>query len=210
MFRSSPAAALAPAHDCARDRSRVALLAELAEDPRQAALIPAGEDLARVELLLGVHTHIERGIVGVGEAALAGVHLHRGHPEVEVHHVRAQALPGEQPQRLGVATADEARCAWELLGELEEPVLGLRIPVDRHERPLRAQTLGHQARVAAAAEGAVDRDPAGPRARWVAQVRGRRAGAGGPLVLEQSPDQLACEHGDVDAGHVKQDGRHAR
>ena len=41
----------------------------------------------------GVHAHVERRVVGVGEAALARVHLHRGDAEVQVERGRPRAPP---------------------------------------------------------------------------------------------------------------------
>ena len=88
----------------------------------------------------------------------------------------------EQLQRLGVAAADETHRARHLLCELGEALLGDWVAVDRHQRPARPQALGDQARVATAAEGAVDRDLT-------------RLGI-------QDIDQLTREHGDMGGGHV--------
>src|SRR6202007_1948144 len=63
--------ARAPPDDRPRDRRGAALLAELAQRGGEAALVPFGDDLACAERLAGVHAHIERGVVGGGEAALA-------------------------------------------------------------------------------------------------------------------------------------------
>ena len=59
--------------------------------------------------------------------------------------------------------ADEARRAGDLGGELGEALLGDRVAVDRDQRAGRADAVGDEARVAAAAERAVDRDLAGLR-----------------------------------------------
>ncbi len=69
--------ARAATRDRAGDRAREALLAVLVEELGQAPLVPAVDDVARVELLRRVHSHVERCVVGVGEAALPGVDLHR-------------------------------------------------------------------------------------------------------------------------------------
>ena len=50
----------------------------------RAALGPLVHDRARVELLRRVHPHVERRVVGIGEAALARVDLQRGDPEVHI------------------------------------------------------------------------------------------------------------------------------
>ena len=60
----------------------------------------------------------------------------------------------------------------------------------RDQRPRRAQAVGDEARVAAAAERAVDGD--------LARLRVQRF------------DQLAGEHRDVGLGHVKKDGQGTR
>ena len=168
----------------------MALLAELAQDPGDAPLVPGGDDLARCELLARVHAHVERGVIGVGEAALARVDLHRGHAEVEVDDVGACAFLDEHPKCLGVAAAQEAHRAGNLVGQLHEALLGERVAVDRDKRAVGAEALGDHARVPAAAESAVDRGLAG-------------------LGVEQL-EQLVGEHRDVDGGHVKQDGQRAR
>ncbi len=170
---------LAPADDRPRDRARVALLAEVAKDVRQATLVPFGHDLTGAQLLRRIHAHVERRVVGVGEAALAGVYLHRGHAKVEVGHVRAHALAGEQLQRLCVARADEAHRARGLGGQLGEALLGLGIAVDRHQRAGRAQSLGQQASVAAVAEGAVDRGLARLRIEQLEQLDRQHRGVRG-------------------------------
>ena len=81
-------------------------------------------------------------------------------------------------------------CARDLGGELGERLLGERVAVDRDQRPGGADAVGDEARVAGAAERAVDRDLAGLRVERL--------------------DQLPGEDGDVRAGHVKQDGQEMR
>jgi hypothetical protein len=163
----------APAHDRPRDRSRVALLAEVAQRPRQTALVPFGDDLACTQLLLGVHAHVQRRLIGVGEAALARVHLHRGHAEVEVRCIGAHALLAQELQRLGIAGADEAHRARHLLGQMLEALFGKRVPIDRHERARGAEALGEQPRVAAVTERAVDRRLTGLRVQQLQQLGGK-------------------------------------
>ena len=142
--------------DCARDRAGVALLAEVAQRSRQAPLVPVGDDLARTELLRRVHPHVERRVVGVGEAALARVDLHRGHPEVEIRRVGSNSLLGEQRQRLGVSGVDEPKRAFDVGRERLEALLCRRVAIDRDDRAAGADALGDESRVPAVAEGAVD------------------------------------------------------
>ena len=79
---------------------------------------------------------------------------------------------------------DEARVARHLGRQLGEPLLGHRVAVDPDQHSRRADPVGDQPGVAAAAERAVHGDLT--RAR-----------------IEQV-DQLAGEHRDVRLGHVKQ------
>ena len=131
--------------------------------PGQAPLVDLGEEGPRAELRAGVHAHVEGGVVGVGEASLAGVELHRGGAEIEQHGVCVEALAGELLERLGVARADEPHRAAELPVELVEALLGERVAVDRDQRPVLPETLGEQAGVTAPAEGAVHHALAGLR-----------------------------------------------
>ena len=67
---------VASADDRPRDRAGMALLTEVAQRLRQAALVPLGDHLARAQGLGGIHAHIQRRVVGVGETACACVDLH--------------------------------------------------------------------------------------------------------------------------------------
>src|SRR3954467_15668027 len=58
----------AVADDRARDLAGVALLPVLAEHARQLALVPAVDEVGGSELLLLIHAHVERRVVGVREA----------------------------------------------------------------------------------------------------------------------------------------------
>ena len=84
--------AAAAADDLARDPVREALLAVLAQHARDPAAIPGVDDLGGRQLLVGVHAHVQRRVVRVGEPALAVVDLHRAHAEVHVDEVGADAL----------------------------------------------------------------------------------------------------------------------
>ena len=79
---------------------------------------PHVPDLARGEVLVGVHPHVERRVVRVREAALARVDLHRAHPEVQVDQVGLQALIFQLLQAGGEVGAQEAGLARDLGGEL--------------------------------------------------------------------------------------------
>ena len=93
-----------------------------------------------------------------------------------------QSLRGERRQDIGIVAADEACRARGLLGEVREPLLGLRVAVDADELAAGAEPVGDEAGVAARAERAVDRGLA----------------RGGVERL----DQLAGEDGDVQSWHV--------
>ena len=124
----------AAAHDLARDPVGVALLAVLAQHAREAAAVPGVDQLGGGQLLRRVHPHVERRVVGVGEAALARVDLHERHAEVEVDEVGLQALLGQLAQAVLEVGADEARLARDLGGQLGERLLGQRVAVDRDQR----------------------------------------------------------------------------
>ena len=186
----------------------------------KAALVEALHDLAGGELLARVHAHVQRSVVGVGEAALARVDLHRGGAEVEVDRVCADSLPHQHLQPLGVAGADEPHIAGDLGRKLNEPLLGKRVAVDRDQRAGRAQALRHQARVAAAAEGAVHRgrtrgevEQLGQLVREHGDVSAVAAATGllrcalaGPMTRGPAASAMGAPH----VWHLTQDGRHQR
>ena len=88
--RGRRAARVAAADDLARDAVGVALLAVLAQQRARGGGASQVLTTSRaVSACVGVHAHVERRVVGVGEAALARVDLHRGHAEVEVDEVGA-------------------------------------------------------------------------------------------------------------------------
>ena len=87
---------------------------------------------------------------GVGEAALARVHLHRRDAEVQVDQVGRTPSSRSSAKPVGVVHAQEAGLAGRLARELLEALLGGRVAVDADERARRAEPVGHQARVAAA------------------------------------------------------------
>ena len=75
--------------DRASDLAGVALLAVLAQQTREPPLIPRVDDLLCRQLLTWIHPHVERCVVGVRESPLPGIHLHRGHAEIEIDQIRA-------------------------------------------------------------------------------------------------------------------------
>ena len=103
--------ALALADDRAGDRPGVALLAEVAEDRLEMALLGLVDELVGGALEARIHPHVQRRVVGVGEAALPGVDLHRGHAEIHQHGVGLQALVAQLREALDERRADEARRA---------------------------------------------------------------------------------------------------
>src|SRR5262249_35328604 len=82
LLRSPDRRLRAATPDRAGDRTRVALLAELAQRSSEAALVPLGDDLARAQLLRGIHPHVKGCLVGVRETTLTSVYLHRRHAQV--------------------------------------------------------------------------------------------------------------------------------
>ncbi|HEY7574641.1 MAG TPA: 16S rRNA (cytosine(1402)-N(4))-methyltransferase, partial [Thermoanaerobaculia bacterium] len=66
-----------PPDDLVGDRARVPLLAGSADQLGEAPGRVLVDDLTGGRLPVGVHAHVERGVVGVGEAPLPGVELQR-------------------------------------------------------------------------------------------------------------------------------------
>jgi hypothetical protein len=142
--------------DRLRDPSGEPLLAVPLEDPGQLLDRVGVEHVGRGLPLGVVHPHVERGVLGVGEAAVADVELHRGDTEVEQHpvHVVVPQL-GEHLGDLVVHRVHESGAAGVRLqpgtGELE----GVGVAVDADHVRLGAageDGLG----VPAEAEGGVD------------------------------------------------------
>ena len=180
----------AAADDLARHRAGAALLAELAQHARDPLLGPLVDDLGGRQLLLGVHAHVERRVVGVGEAALPVVHLHRGHAEVEDDAVGPHALAAQPLQRGREVRAQEAGPRRRLGGELAPALLAGGVAVDRDQLALGAQALGDQPRVAARAEGAVEEGLAGLRVEDLDQLGGQYGLVVGGHIAQCSPLRL--------------------
>ena len=120
---------------------RVALLAVLAEDAcarrRSSHVLTIS---AASSSCVGVHAHVQRRVVGVGEAALPRVDLHRGHAEVEVDEVGRDALVAQQLRRPSAKDARTKRVAQDTsAASCGEVLLGGRVAVDRDERAGRAR-----------------------------------------------------------------------
>ena len=135
----------------------------------------------------GIHAHVERRVVGVGEAALPGVDLHRRHPQVHVDEVGGQPLVAQQREAGGEVGADEAGLAGDIGRQLGKALLGERVAVDPDQRPGGADAIRDQPRVTGAADGAVD---------------GNRSRSG-----VEKLDQLAGQDGHVRRCHVNQCGQ---
>ena len=144
---------VAAARDGAGDRAGVALLTVLAQQAGEAPLVPGVDDVGRRQVLVGVHAHVERRVVGVGEAAVPRVDLQRRHAEVQDDDVGAHALVDECLQPLGERRALEPRLARDIRRELGEVLRGGRVAVDADQHPAGAEALGDQPRVAGSAGG---------------------------------------------------------
>ena len=168
--------------DLARDRAGPALLAQFADHLGESVLRPLVDHGGRREALRRVHPHVEWRVIGVGEAPLPGVDLHRGHAEVEDDPVGPDALPAQALEGGDEVGAQEAGSRRGIGGELAPALLRGRVAIDRDQLALGADPLRDQAGVAAAAEGAV-------------HERLARAGV-------EDVDQLGGEDGIVFDGHI--------
>jgi hypothetical protein len=77
----------APPDDLARDLEGEALLAEVPQDSGQLLGVEGVDDLGGGQRGVGIHPHVQWRVVGVGEAALGEIQLHRRDAEVEQHAV---------------------------------------------------------------------------------------------------------------------------
>ena len=107
-----------------------------------------------------VHPHVERRVLGVGEAALADVELHRGDTEVEEHGV--DGVEAEVVEHVGELVVDRVH-GGEPVTEAGQPVTGQveggGVAVDA-DHPGQLEPGQHGLGVAAQAEGRVDHDRA--------------------------------------------------
>ncbi len=142
------------------DASGLLLLAVGAQDPDQVAGGVGVEDLGGADAGRLVHPHVERGVLGVGEAAAGLVELHGGDAEVEEDALDAgDAEPLQHLGQLVVDGVDEggavAVAGEALAGEAQR----LLVAVEGDEAG--GGEGGEQGlAVAAEAEGAVDDDGA--------------------------------------------------
>ncbi len=133
-----------------------------------------------------VHPHVQRRVLGVGEAALAQVELHGGDAEVEEH--RVDRVEAELLEHLGELVVHRvhagepvAEGAQPLAGELE----GGRVAVDA-DHPGQLAAGQHRLGVPAQAERAVDHDGA-------VVVEGGRQKGDDPV--EEDRDVVGAGHG---------------
>ena len=105
-----------------------------------------------------IHPHVERRVVGVGEAALGTVELHRRDAEVEQDRVGAEPALGEllECPRERAAQHRQLDARRQRAGERLEVRRRIGIAVDRDDLAAAAQVLREQRGVTAAAEGAID------------------------------------------------------
>ena len=173
------------------DLARELLLAVLAQDAGQLLGLVGVEHVGGRRALGAVHAHVEGRVLGVGEAALAHVELHRGDTEVEQDGV--DGAEAELVEHLGELVVDGVD-AGEPVAEAGEPLAGQveggGVAVDADDPGQRAAGQ-HGLGVPAEAEGGIDHD--------------------GALVLqggrEEGHDPVQ-EDGDVcGAGHVSLAGR---
>ena len=177
----------AAASDRPRDLPRVALLAVLLEDRGQVALALLVHELARRELRVRVHAHVERRVDRVREAALREVDLHARDAEVEQHCVGAHAVRGQLLEHDRELAAQEAALHRGALAEPLEVRARSRVPVDRDQLALAAQVGRQQLGVSAGAESRIH--------HRVARAHGERL------------PHLLCEDGNVVSRVGSQDVR---
>ena len=166
------------ADDRPRDLGGVALLAVLAQQARQPALVPGVDDLLRRELLRR------------GPSACPAARRRRRRSRAPRCRPASRTCrgPGRRGRRADALLAraaasavdevgaDEPRVAGDLGGELGEPLLGDRVAVDPDQRAGRPDPVGDQPGVTASAERAVDGGLAGPRVEQSRSARRRGPG----------------------------------
>ncbi len=162
---------VALAHDGGHDPLGLLLLAVSAQDPDEFAGRVGVEDLGGADAGRLVHAHVEGGVLGVGEAAVGLVELHRGDTEVEQHTLYAcDAEPLQYLRELVVDGVHEGR-ALTVGGEpLAGQAQGLLVPVEGDEPGL-GEPLEEGLAVAAEPERAVDDHRTGPLQRGGQQVQ---------------------------------------
>src|SRR5690242_15016839 len=137
--------------DGARDATGVAFFAE-ARDHFGQFLLAGGIRKVPGALAFPAHAHVERTLGTKGEAALGFVELERGDAKIEHDTVGARA--GEQSIELRELAAHQRETAAELRDQLLPARDGVGIAIDAEHAAVGG--LENGARIAAAAEGAVD------------------------------------------------------
>ncbi len=167
---------LARQHDAASDALGVPLLPVTGEDVGELGLRKRVDEIGGRDVELRVHAHVERGVVGVAEAALAAVELHRGDAEVHVDDVGRGVVA--RGQHLGEVAVIELALAGGGAGDVAEVLGHAGIAVHGDEPALRAEQRRHGLGVAAGAEGAVDRHLALRRPQQLEQLVEKDRGVG--------------------------------
>ncbi len=151
--------------DAARDRLRVPLLAVAPEDVGQCIRTQCVDEVCRRDLEFRVHAHVERRIVGIGEAPLAPVELHGGDTQVHEDHVGRRFLT--RGQNAGEVALVELAFAGRGAGDVAEEVGDAGITIDGDENTRRAESSRDRLGVASGPEGTVDGDLA---LSWAQQI----------------------------------------
>ena len=113
----------ATAHDERGDTAREALLAELAQQPRQRLLVVGVQDLRRGQLGFRVHPHVQWRVGRIGEAALGTVELHRRHAEIEQDRVDLRRRTAHRVDDVGYPVVAGAH-QRDAVGERRETLTG--------------------------------------------------------------------------------------
>ena len=97
------------------------------------AVRPLVDDLCRRQLLAGVHAHVERRVIRIGEAPFGGLELEGRDAQVHIDEVRAHARGNQLGQGIGEVRSHEPGFTFELVRELLEPLLRGGIAIDADE-----------------------------------------------------------------------------
>jgi hypothetical protein len=149
--------------DLLRDAAGELLLAVARDDPAELGLVEVGEQVGGGRAARGVHPHVERRVLGVGEAAVLLVELERGDAQVHEHALDRARAVARVLGRDGVDGVVRRVDADEAVAEAGEPLAGegerLGVAVDPDDRQP-GEACERALRVAAHAEGGVDEDGA--------------------------------------------------
>ena len=180
-------ACVARLDDGARDRARMALLAEQEDDVGEIALARRGDDVGGARPV-AAHAHVERPVEPEREAAFGAVELHRGDAEIEHDAVDLREAGGARDRvELREAFFDQRQPAVATARRVRRrAAIACRVAVDADHPAIGGRQDG--ARVAAGAEGGVDIDAA--------------------VTDVEKLDRRAAEHGNV-AGRSASDSARA-